>query len=390
MKKIYIIGAGPAGLMAAISAKKHHSNMEVILIDSNKQVGEKLRLTGGGRCNLTANVSNEEVVRATVKNGKFLYSALSEFGPKQIQDFFIANDCPLKIEPHNRVFPVSDNADDVINVLLMKIQQLQIKMLLNTKVIDVDPQKQLLITNEQSLFYDYLIIASGGYSYKETGSDGTGYKLAQKLGHTVSELLPAEAPLVSNDLFIEQKVLQGLSVSDVELTVYQKGKAKQKIKHDLLFTHFGLSGPVALRASFFVLKTLEQETPTLITIDFIPNIKVTELEKLCKEELIFNMTHKHNLPKRLVNFIKEQENIIKYIKKFPISIYTTRGFNNAFVTNGGVLVSEIDNKTMRSKLVNNLAFCGEIIDVNAYTGGYNITIAFATGYVAGKYIIEKS
>lgn len=395
MKQLCIIGAGPAGLMAAISAKIHHPDLNVVILDSNDRIGKKLQLTGGGRCNITADVDNTEIIKSVVKNGKFLYGGLNEFNSKSIQEFFINEGCQLKIEDHNRVFPKSNKSEDIINVLKNKLDELDIEILFNKKINNIDTDTNHLISNNDRIYYDYLIIATGGNSYRETGSDGSGYKLAELFGHTVTELLPAEVPLVSNNNFIKEKTLQGLSFQDVELSIYQKGKIKYKITHDLIFTHFGLSGPGSLRASFFVQKILEKETPVNLTIDFLPNSNWAQLELELKENSLDNLGKKYNLPKRLLDFIKNntinvsknKDEYIAYLKKFPMTVYTTKGLANAFVTNGGINIKEIDPKTMHSKLVDNLAFCGEILDMNAYTGGFNITIAFVTGYVAGKFIV---
>jgi len=390
MEQLCIIGAGPAGLMAGISAKSHHPELKVIILEGNDKIGKKLQLTGGGRCNITANVDNEEIIKSVVKNGKFLYSGLSQLNSQTIQEFFKNEGCPLKIEDHNRVFPKSDKSEDIINVLKRKLDTLGIIVELNRKVVDINLEKKLIICENRKMNYDYLIIATGGNSYRDTGSDGSGYGLAQKFGHTITELFPAEVPLVSNDDFIREKILQGLSFADVELTIYQKGKAKERITHDLIFTHFGISGPVALRASFYVQRILKKEKVVNLTIDFLPKVSWNQLEEFLKDNSYENLSKEYNLPKRLLEFIrknsKNKEEYLVYLKKFPMTTYETRGFNNAFVTNGGVNLKEVDPKTMCSKLIDNLSFGGEILDMNAYTGGYNITVAFVTGFVAGKYI----
>ena len=391
MKKLYIIGAGPSGMMAAIVAKEQHSNLEVILIERNNVLGKKLKLTGGGRCNVSAAVTNEEVIKNTVKNGKFLYSALMQFNTNDICVFFEQLSCPLKVEAHNRVFPQSDDANDIILVLKRKMKELSIKIQYNTKVEAI--KNTTIITNKGSYKYDYLILATGGYSYTMTGSDGTGYVLAKQLGHTITDLQPAEVPLVSNDAVIQSKELQGLSFADIRLTVLDKGKPKNTIEHDLIFTHFGISGPAALQASYYVQKGLRKETPVTILIDFLPTVSLETLQKECKAMNIEDIFRIHNLPKRLCEYLKKQPKedigILQRIKKFPLTIYTTRGFANAFVTNGGISVKEIDPKTMKSKLHDNVAFCGEMLDLHGHTGGYNITIAFVSGYVAGKFIAQK-
>lgn len=389
MKKIVIIGAGPAGMMAAISSKIHNPQFEVLLIERNNQLAKKMRLTGGGRCNVTANVANDIVIENTPKNGKFLFSSLMNFNPKDIQNFFISEGCPLKIEDHDRVFPKSDKSTSIINTLENKLKSLNVQIKFETLVESVDVDKKTLKINSQDITYDYLIIATGGKTYPHTGSDGSGYKIAELFGHKITELLPAEVPLVSNDKVIQDKELQGLSFKDIKLNIIQNNKVKKSIIHDLIITHFGLSGPAALRASFYIQNILKKEILAQVSLDFLPNTKTTELENLNESELTKTLLDK-GLPKRLLNYIKIKtitiDESIQLIKNFKLNIYTTKGFSLAFVTNGGIDIKEIDPKTMKSRLNNSLSFCGEIIDINSFTGGFNITSALSTGYTAGKYI----
>ncbi|MCK9471919.1 MAG: NAD(P)/FAD-dependent oxidoreductase, partial [Bacilli bacterium] len=384
-----IIGAGPAGMMAAISSKIHNPQFEVLLIERNNQLAKKMRLTGGGRCNVTANVANDIVIENTPKNGKFLFSSLMNFNPKDIQNFFISEGCPLKIEDHDRVFPKSDKSTSIINTLENKLKSLNVQIKFETLVEIVDVDKKILKINSQDITYDYLIIATGGKTYPHTGSDGSGYKIAELFGHKITELLPAEVPLVSNDKVIQDKELQGLSFKDIKLNIIQNNKVKKSIIHDLIITHFGLSGPAALRASFYIQNILKKESLAQVSLDFLPNTKTTELENLNESELTKTLLDK-GLPKRLLNYIKIKtrtiDESIQLIKNFKLNIYTTKGFSLAFVTNGGIDIKEIDPKTMKSRLNNSLSFCGEIIDINSFTGGFNITSALSTGYTAGKYI----
>jgi predicted Rossmann fold flavoprotein len=388
--KIVIIGGGPSGMMAAISSKLHHQKAQVVLLERNNQLGSKLKLTGGGRCNVTADCPNETVIENTPKNGKFLFSSLTNFGPKDIQSFFINEGCPLKLEDHFRVFPKSNKSEDIINILKRKMESLGIEIQYNICVIDIDKDDKLLKTADRVIYYDHLIIATGGITYPNTGSDGKGYNIAKGFGHRITELIPGEVPLVSNDLVIQEKILQGLSFKDVSVSVFKGSKIIKSVVHDLIFTHFGLSGPAALRASFYVQKVLEKEPIVNLNIDFLPNITINELEKYKLIELETYIIS-NGIPKRLINYVKEQtksdNEVIQMIKKFPLSVYSTRGFNQAFVTNGGVSIKEIDPKTMKSKLVDFVSFCGEIIDINSFTGGFNITSAFSTGYTAGKYVL---
>lgn len=386
MNPIIIIGGGPAGMMAAISAKTHHKNYEVILIERNKQLGTKMKLTGGGRCNVTARMPVDEVIEYIPKNGRFLYSSLNAFGPTEIISFFEMLNCKLKQEDHFRMFPQSNKAQDIVDTLSDKINALNIKVRLNSFVSDINIDHKELMINDEIIKYQHLIIATGGVTLPQTGSDGTGHGLAKKYGHTITKLLPAEVPLVSNDTFIHDKTLQGLSFKDVSLSVYDGKKLKKKITHDLLITHFGLSGPAALRGSFYVLDLLEKDDkPVSLSIDFIPKITLGELEQT---KVLDDIFREHNVPKRLVDYCKEKDgkDYLKMLKNFQMTTYTTRGFPAAFVTNGGVAVKEVDPKTMQSKINPYVSFCGEVLDINAFTGGFNITSAFSTGFTAGKYV----
>lgn len=387
MDPIVIIGGGPAGMMAAISAKMHHPKREVMLLERNKDLGTKMKLTGGGRCNVTARMPVDEVIEYIPKNGRFLYSTLNSYGPLDIISFFEGLNCKLKEEDHMRMFPMSNKAQDIVDTLKLKIKQLNVMVRLNCYVSDINVDKKEVIIENQKLRYQHLIIATGGITLPQTGSDGTGHKLAEKYGHTITKLIPAEVPLVSNDKFIHDKTLQGLSFKDVSLSVYSDKKLKKTITHDLLITHFGISGPAALRGSFYVLELLEKENkPVRLVIDFIPKVKLHDLEQAKDLDEIFK---EHFVPKRLVDYCKEisAKEYLKMLKQFEMTTYATRGFPAAFVTNGGVSVKEVDPKTMQSKMNPYVSFCGEVLDINAFTGGFNITSAFSTGFTAGKNII---
>ena len=379
MKNILIIGGGPSGMMAAISAKIHHPNANITLLERNKTLGKKLSLTGGGRCNVSANVVNQTVVDNVIKNGRFLYSSLENFGPQEIIKFFNDHGCPLVEEDHHRMFPSSNKSKDIINTL--KSVLLQNNIVIEYDVFVNKITKDTVYSDTKSFHYDHLILATGSKALKGSGSDGNGYNLAKTLGHTITDLYPAEVPLVSNDTVIQDKILQGLSFNDINIKVLgPKGKIVRSITHDLLFTHFGLSGPAALRASYDVINILKTNKTVRILIDFLPEIKVNDL----------NDDHINTLPKRLINYLNTLDYPLTHsIKHFEMTVYDTRGFSHAFVTNGGVNIKEIDPKTMRSKRIDSVSFCGELIDYNAYTGGYNITAAFSSGYTAGKYALKK-
>ena len=252
---------------------------------------------------------------------------------------------------------------------------------------DLKIDENKVYSKHVNLDYDYLIIATGGVTIPQTGSNGSGHKFSSKLGHTITEILPAEVPLVSDEPFIKDRVLQGLSFSDVGINVVnKKGRVRKSLVHDLLITHFGLSGPGALRASFFCLNLLNKEGYCDIVIDFIPNTKVDDTLDL-KE-----VTTKSEIPKRLINFIKEDctsdLEVLEKLKKFKVNIKQTRSIKHAFVTNGGINLKEVDPKTLKSKINPKISFCGEVLDLNAYTGGFNITTAFTTGYTAGQHILN--
>jgi len=390
MSEIIIIGGGPAGMMAAISSKLHHPDAKVYLLERNDVLGKKLRLTGGGRCNVTANVDIETVIANVPKNGRFLYSALNEFGPQKIIQFFNENKSPLIEEDHFRMFPKSNKASDIIDTFLNVMNKLKVKVFYQSFVQDIDFNNRIITLQNKTIKYDTLIIATGGATYTHTGSDGNGYELAKKLGHQVSKILPAEVPLVSNDKFIQDKTLMGLSFKDINLKIVHNNKIIRSITHDLVITHFGLSGPAALRASYDCINLFEQqEKNVIVKIDFLPKISHLELSILSKDDLLITLNN--NIPKRLLSYLKSITSntldLIEKVKNFPVNITQTRGMKVAFVTNGGINPKEINPKTMKSKLDVNVSFCGEIIDYNAYTGGYNITCALATGYVAGKYAL---
>ena len=361
MVKVLVIGGGPAGMMAAIACKTFHPDYEVTILERNQTLGMKLRLTGGGRCNVTALVDSSEVIKNVICNGKFLHSALQEFTSQDIVDFFRNRGCQLKVEDHNRVFPKSDNANDILDVFLKEIKNLGIKV-----------EYDVCVKETQSLKYDYLILATGGKSFWKTGSDGLGYTLAKQAGHSITDLYPAEVALVCNDAVIQSKELQGLSFRDVKMTV-----GKKTLKHDLIITHFGLSGPLALQTSSNI-----TAFPAIVSVDFLPNYSLQQLQT--NNELL------QELPKRLLRYLKTITNseteLLEQVKSFPFNIYGTKGFSTAFVTRGGVSLKEIEPKSMKSKLDSRISFCGEVMDLSGYTGGFNMTIALVTGYCAGKYV----
>ena len=371
--------------MAAISCKTHHPKVKVTLIEGNDRLGVKLRLTGGGRCNLTANVSSDEIIKHTPRNGRFLYSSLDQFNVQDIMDFFTNRGLSLKEEDHHRIFPKSDKADDVVLVLENELKKLDINIKYKTRVISVNSEDKKLITDHSEISFDHLILAMGGCTYPQTGSDKQGFELIESLGHTISELKPAEVPLVSNASIIQSKELQGLSFKDVSITSYINDKKIVSVTHDLLFTHFGLSGPGALQTSSYLTDAFKDDNKVHLLIDFLPKVKQDEIPIKDNETLL----QSYGIPKRLIQVFKTQfpqNDLIQLIKQFKIELHGTRGFTTAFVTSGGVNLKEIDPKTLKSKKHPWLSICGESLDVNSLTGGYNMTVAFTTGYSAGKNI----
>ncbi|MDQ5983509.1 MAG: 3-dehydro-bile acid delta(4,6)-reductase [Eubacteriales bacterium SKADARSKE-1] len=410
-KKILVIGAGAAGMMAAITAAKNNS--EVILFEKNKIVGKKIRITGKGRCNLTNNCTEQNFISSIPSNGKFLYSAINEFTPQDTMNFFKDNNLELKVERGNRVFPVSDNATDVAETLKKvlnssncKIINQQVKKLL----IEDSVCKGVETDSGEKFLSDATIIATGGLSYPGTGSTGDGYKFAKQAGHTLNELIPSLVPLISNQKFC--KKLQGLSLKNVGIQVLDKIKEKIIYKDfgEMLFTHFGVSGPIILSASSHMKNMMPNRYS--IIIDLKPALDEMKLDKRLQRDFEMNINRdfinslKDLLPKKLIPVIvglskiesntkcnqitKDMRyNLVKLLKNFTIDIEGFRPIEEAVVTSGGVSVLEINPKTMESKVVKSLYFAGEVIDVDAYTGGYNLQIAFSTGVLAGKSASSK-
>jgi len=409
---VIVIGGGPSGLMAAISAGEHGA--KVLLVDKGNKLGRKLAISGGGRCNVTSRLSVEEIIKHIPGNGRFLYSAFSEFNNEDIIRFFENLGVELKEEDHGRMFPVSNRAQDVVDALLSKLKRLQVDIRVNEPVetVEYEGEKSKGITLKTGEFIQAkaVVVAVGGKSVPHTGSTGDGYGWAKKAGHTITELFPTEVPLTSKEPFIKEKILQGLSLRDIHLSVLNE-KGKNIITHrmDMIFTHFGISGPAALRCSQFVVKQLKKSKKNAVTmsIDSLPDQHEEQLfrsiNKILKNEpkkAIKNVL-KGLLPERYLLFLMEYSSIdpltpgpnisnealrklIKNIKQFQFEVHGTLPIEKAFVTGGGVSVKEIHPKTMASKIMNGLYFCGEILDIHGYTGGYNITAALVTGRLAGK------
>jgi len=413
MYDVIVIGGGPSGLMACVAASAQGA--DVLLVEKGEKLGRKLAISGGGRCNVTNAGEIEEIVRNIPGNGKFLYSAFAKFSNKDIIAFFEGLGIRLKEEDRGRMFPVSDKAQTVVDALVNKVKSQGVRILLNRPVAEVlygdGRVRGVRLRNGETIAGKTVIVASGGKSVPHTGSTGDGYAWAKAAGHTITELYPTEVPITTDEPFIQSRELQGLSLRQITLSVWNP-QGKKMIVHegDLLFTHFGLSGPAALRCSQFVVKTKKQyavET-VLLTIDLFPGKTQETLEKelfrLCKQEpkKTFRNVLKGYLPERLIPFMlnkagldpgvtcahiskKDLQTFCNLLKYVPVNANGTLPIESAFVTGGGVHLKEIDPRTMQSKLMEGLFFCGEILDVHGYTGGYNITAAFATGYTAGEH-----
>lgn len=415
---IIIIGGGSAGLMAAIAASEHGG--KVLLLDKGDKLGRKLGISGGGRCNVTNNKDMDELIKHIPGNGRFLYSALTNFGNKDIIAFFERLGIRLKEEDNGRMFPVTDKAKTVVDALINQVVKQGVTIRVNAPVAEVlytdGAANGVRLRSGERIAAKAVVVASGGKSVPHTGSTGDGYAWAEQGGHTITELFPTEVPIVSNEPFIVSKELQGVSLRDVSLSVWNP-KGKRMIEHrgDMIFTHFGVSGPIALRCSQFVVKALKQFDVgnIILTIDLLPDRTADEIYnetlKLAASEskkAIKNVLHGY-LPDKMIPLLlaktelDEQltyDNIPKQgwldfarlIKAFPLRAYGTRSIEEAFVTGGGVHLKEIDPKTMESKLSSGLYFCGEVLDIHGYTGGYNITAAFSTGYAAGRSAAEHA
>jgi len=380
-----VIGGGPAGMMATISSSFY--GQTTLLLEKNRKLGKKLAGTGGGRCNVTNNGSLDDLLAGIPGNGRFLYSVFSQFDNQDIVRFFTENGVKLKVEDHGRVFPASDRSQTIIQALTDKIAELggQVRCQVEvTSVKKIDGQF-VIKSKDETWTADRLIVTTGGKSYPSTGSTGFGHDIARHFQHTITDLEAAESPLLTD---FPHKALQGISLDDVTLHY-----GKHRITHDLLFTHFGLSGPAALRMSSFV------KGGEILTLDSVPHYSKEELTEILeknREKSLKNVL-KAYLPERLAEFFaqdlpekvkqlspKEIDVVLEKVKELPIPVTGKMSLAKSFVTKGGVSLKEINPKTLESKLVPGLHFAGEVLDINAHTGGFNITAALCTGWVAGS------
>lgn len=408
---VIVVGGGSSGLMAAINAASQGA--KTLLIEKNSKLGRKLLLSGGGRCNVTNRTTREALIRHIPGNGKFLYSALNQFDQENIIQFFESRGVALKEEDHGRMFPVTNSARTILETLVNELMQLGVEILTNAPVetVHYDCAQQRVshveLATGERIATKSLVLAVGGRAYPRTGATGDGYAWARKAGHTIERLYPTESPLISEDTFIQNRRLQGLSLQDVAVTVWDEHhKAIVTHQIDMIFTHFGYSGPAILRCSGHVNQYLHrtQQTICQLSIDLQPKVPIADLQSFAEtqRDKQLDTLLKQWMPERLALEIiqqlqltaqtlykqlthPQQAQLFQLIKAFPITATGTQPIEKGFVTGGGVATKEINPKTMESKLMQGLFFCGELLDINGYTGGYNITAAFVTGTIAGQY-----
>lgn len=405
MAKVIVIGAGPAGIMAAITAAENH---KVLLIDGNEKIAKKLFITGKGRCNITNAKDIGDFFDYIPGNPHFLYSALYSFTNNDVIEMIENEGTKLKVERGGRVFPESDKSSDIIKALSKKLSKAKVDIRLNSKVTDVflenDIIKSVEINGSERISADYFIIATGGASYPLTGSRGEGQVLAEKMGHKIIDLKPSLVPVELNgDWF---KELIGLTLKNIKLDILDsKNKVKYSNQGEMKFTSYGISGPIVLSGSRFI----DYKDTYSISIDLKPSLDEKELDLRIQKDFkkYINKDFRNSLddllpqkmipliiklsmidPYKKVNEITkvERRNLVNAIKNIKGKVKGLRPLAEAIVTSGGVSTLEIDPSTMKSKIINNLSFAGEVIDIDAFTGGYNVQIALSTGYLAGKYL----
>ena len=419
--KVVVVGGGPAGMMAAITASENGN--EVYLFEKNNKLGKKLLITGKGRCNITSSLDMKEFISNVPGNGKFLYSVFDNYTNIDIINFLKKHGVNVKEERGNRIFPTSDKSIDVLKAFEDELKNKHVKIKFNSKVTNIEIEEdkvkfvQYIDENGENkkIKTDKVILATGGKTYSMTGSTGDGYEIAQKLGHTITEIKPSLVPLTSSGTSLNVcKELQGLSLKNVGIKIIDTSKNKVVYEDfgEMLFTHFGVSGPIILSASAHLLRykninTLLKEQNIKLVIDLKPALSIEKLDLRIQRDFLEekNKEYKNSLnnllPQKLikpviriseinadkkVNEITREERIkiASLLKKFTITISGFRPIEEGIVTSGGISTKEINPKTMESKLIKGLFFAGEIIDVDAYTGGFNLQIAYSTGYTAGR------
>ncbi len=410
--RVVVIGGGPAGMMAAITSAEQRN--EVILVEKNNSLGKKLLITGKGRCNITSSLEMSEFIKNTPGNGRFLYSAFENYTNQDIIAFLAKQGLKVKEERGNRIFPVTDRSLDVLNCFKNKLNELKVKIMYNSKVEEIIVENNEIVgvkTNKETIKAEKVILATGGESYSSTGSTGDGYKLAMKLGHTVTTIKPSLVPLVTYEKNICQN-MQGLSLRNVKISLKEENKTIYEDFGEMLFTHFGVSGPTILSGSAHLVryKNIEQllkDKKIKLHIDLKPALTPEKLdERILRDfEQLKNKQFKNSLdkllPQKMINTIidisginpekkineitkQERRNLVNLLKNFELTIKDFRPIEEAIITSGGINIKEVNPKTMESKIINGLYFAGEILDVDSYTGGFNLQIAYSTGYAAGK------
>lgn len=408
MSKVLIAGGGAAGMFASIFAARNGN--EVYVFESNEKLGKKLFITGKGRCNITNACDMDTLFDNVLSNKKFLYSSFYGYNNFDVIDFFEGLGVKTKIERGNRVFPVSDHSSDVINALAKEMKRLNVIINLNTKVKNIiisdNEVKGITLSDGRNIYGDAVIVATGGMSYQTTGSTGDGYRFADNAGHTVTRLTPSLVPFKTAEAFVSD--LQGLSLKNVQATVYDGRKKLYSEFGEMLFTHFGVSGPLLLSASAFAADRIKENSLRLI-IDLKPALTQEQLDnRLIREfDMYKNKQFKNSIsglfpsklipvmlrlskinPDKKVNEITKEERLgfVSLIKNFELTLTELCDYNQAIITKGGVSVKDINPSTMESKLVKALYFTGEVLDLDALTGGFNLQIAWSTAYAAGSSI----
>lgn len=407
MKKVIVIGGGAAGMMAAVSAAAQGAS--VVLLEKNEKLGKKIYITGKGRCNVTNDSDVENLLRHTVTNHKFLYTAFYTFDSRMMMEFLNNEGLLLKTERGARVFPVSDKSSDVVKALSRAMDKRGVEVCLNTKV------RKLLIKNgkvcgvkitnggrEKELQADKVVVATGGLSYPATGSTGDGYRFAEMASHNIVKTVPSLVPVNIKEQYVKE--LQGLSLRNVKLSLMRKGKVIYEEIGEMLFTHFGISGPLVLTASTYIAGS--DISDIMFCIDLKPALSFDKLDerilrdfseyknsffknslgKLLPSKLIPVIINLSGIqPEKKINEVTkhERKNLVSLLKNMELMPTGLRGFEEAVITRGGVNVKEINPSTMESKIIKDLYFAGEVLDVDATTGGYNLQIAWSTGYLAG-------
>lgn len=409
MSKVIVIGGGPAGMMAAYAAAE--SGHAVTLLEQNEKLGKKLFITGKGRCNLTNASDMEQLFANVVSNRKFLYSAFYSYDNEQVISFFESHGMPTKTERGNRVFPVSDHSSDVIAALSAALRGQHVEVLLHTKVKRLLLEKReeekrvtgVELADHTKMHADAVIVATGGISYPSTGATGDGYRMAEESGHKMVSPTPALVPMETKEPWVRD--LQGLSLRNVRMSVTRGKKKLYEDFGEMLFTHFGVSGPLVLSASGCIpAKAFDQELS--MTIDLKPALDVEQLDHRILREFDemknkqFKNSLGHLLPAKMIPVMialsgidpdtkvneisrEQRQNLLHLFKNMSLTITGLRDFKEAIITKGGVCVKDINPSTMESKLVQGLYFCGEVLDLDALTGGYNLQIAWSTGHLAG-------